>query len=176
MRKSKQDWLDVGLKTLAHEGKVGLTIDALAKEMSLTKGSFYHHFENMGDYEEQLVGYWANQFLSTAGNVPETRDECLALLDWIVAQGYAPSTEAEVAMRTWAQADGMVRGWVEQVDKVREEFLRGVFWRVEGEARAEVMAQMLFTILIGCLATFPRRPIEEVEVLYREFKRVYGLG
>ena len=60
MRRSKEDWLIVGIKTLAQDGVSGLTVDRMAQELRLTKGSFYHHFVNMADYEDQLIAYWAD--------------------------------------------------------------------------------------------------------------------
>ena len=70
-RKSKQDWLEKGLKILAKESLNGLTIDKMALELGVTKGSFYHHFKNARDFEERLLGYWANQYLSTTATLPE---------------------------------------------------------------------------------------------------------
>ena len=64
MRKSKQDWLEVGLKTLGEFGENGLTIERLTGTLGVTKGSFYHHFRNVEDFREQLIAFWADQYLS----------------------------------------------------------------------------------------------------------------
>jgi AcrR family transcriptional regulator len=176
MPASKQDWLQQGLKTLEHQGLPGLTIDNLAGELGLTKGSFYHHFKNGSDFEEQLVAFWAEQYLSTATiPLPEGGDP-LALLDTIMAEAFAPSTGPEIAIRAWAYQDERVRAYVERVDIVRRQFLQQVFEHLTADhAQANRMADMLFSMLIGSLTALPRLPVERIIALYVEFKRLYGL-
>lgn len=173
---SKQDWLKQGLKTLGSQGLPGLTIDNLAGKMGLTKGSFYHHFKNGHDFEDQLVAFWAEQYLSTASAPPLEAGDPLALLDTIMAESFAPATEPEIAIRAWAYQDERVRAHVERVDAVRRLFLQKVFEQLNADpAQASRMADMLFSILIGSLSALPRLPVERVMALYAEFKRLYDL-
>ncbi len=176
MRKSKQDWLEAGLHTLGKDGVNGLTIERMTEELGVTKGSFYHHFKNVRDFEEQLVVYWADQYLSTSADLPDGPGERLALLDTIMEEAFSRVTEPEVAIRTWAQQDEMVRPYVVQVDEVRYEFVLNVFLSVTSdEGQARLMADMLSAMLIGSITFLPRIPPERVLDLYREFKRLYGL-
>ena len=175
-RKSKQDWLEKGLQILAQEGLKGLTIDRMALELGVTKGSFYHHFTNVRDFEDQLLNFWADQYLNTAGSLPEDRSELLPLLDSIMEQTFTPITEPEIAIRMWAHQDERARSRVEQVDAVRRGFVWEVFRAAVGdEGQAGVMADMLFTMTIGSLTSMPRVPAERVLDLYQEFKRLYQL-
>ena len=175
-RKSRQDWLGMGLLVLARYGLKGLTIDRMAVEMSVTKGSFYHHFTNVRDFEDQLLSYWADQYLNTAGSLPENASDLLPLLDTIMEQTFSPITEPEIAIRMWAHQDERARFRVEQVDAVRRGFVQEVFSAtVEDEEQARIMADMLFAMTIGSLTTMPRIPSEKVIELYREFKRLYQL-
>ena len=80
MRKRKQDWLGEGRFVLGQDGVTGLTIDGLAKKLGLTKGSFYHHFKNGQDYQQELVAFWAQQYVTTSTDLPDGPDRCLALL------------------------------------------------------------------------------------------------
>ena len=177
MRKSKQDWLEVGLHTLGQVGANNLTIEHLTNELGVTKGSFYHHFKNARDFQEQLIAYWADQYLSTSTVLPEDPLENLTLLDTIMSEAFSPITEPEIAIRIWAQQDEMVSPVVEQVDAVRHGFLYHVFWAVtQDEKRSRMMADMLFTISIGSLTALPRIPPERVLEMYQELKRLYGLG
>jgi len=175
-RKSKQDWLKTGLQTLGEAGPNGLTIERMTGALGVTKGSFYHHFENMGDFQAQLIAYWADQYTSTANSAPDSPAAALALLDKIMAKVFTQVTEPEVAIRVWAQQDDRVCPFVERVDATRRAFVLRVFWTVTGdETQARLMADMLSTILIGSITTLPRIPPERTVTLYREFKRLYGL-
>lgn len=181
MRKSKEDWLKFGIKTLGQEGIGGLTIDHMASGLQLTKGSFYHHFDNMADYEDQLIAYWADQYLSTAGQVladpgPEDPAAGLDLLDTVMVEAFGPVTEPEAAIRAWAQQDDKVRQVVEKVDEVRRAFVFQIFFSLTGDMiMARHMADILFTMLIGSVMALPRYSPERVSILYAEFKRIYRL-
>ena len=176
MRKSKLDWLEVGLKTLGEFGVQGLTIERLTGELGVTKGSFYHHFRDVEDFRKQLIAFWADQYLSTSSELPDDPGELIALLDVIMEEVFAAITEPEIAIRAWAQQDAMARLFVERVDKARQEFVLTVFQSVEGDdGRVRLMADMLSMILIGSITVLPRLSPERVMALYEEFKRLYRL-
>lgn len=174
---SKQDWFEAGLELLGKAGADGLTIQALCDLLGVTKGSFYHHFGNMKRFEHELVAHWAEQYLSTAGNLPVKFDERLILLDAIMNDAFSRMTAPEVAIRAWAMRDADVRAVVERIEYVRKEFIRGVFRGAMGQERqASLMAEILSSLLIGSFTSFPPLPRERVLQIYEEFKRLYGLN
>ena len=176
-RKSRQDWLDQGLRTLADQGLGGLTIEALAAALGLTKGSFYHHFQNMEAFEGELLAHWSDQYLSTADRLPPDPLDRLALLDTIIAETFGPITEPELPIRMWAAQDPRARPYVEAVDEHRR---RIVLELIRGAVRAaddpELIADLLSTMAIGSMTVLPRVPPARVLALYDELKRVYRLG
>lgn len=176
MSVTKQEWIDTGLRSLEHVGTSGLTIDQMAKELGVTKGSFYHHFTKMRDFEERLVEYWANQYLQTPERLPDTPDQRLALLDTIMDEVFSQITGPEIAIRTWAQRDEFVYKFVNRVDEARRNFVLSVFESFcDSEYQAQLMADMFFTLAIGSITALPRIPSGRVVDLYREFKRLYAL-
>ncbi len=76
-RLSRNDWLKAGFEMLTNQGASGLTIENLTDKLDVTKGSFYHHFQNAEDYKIALLEFWAEQYtnrvvkLTEAGNEPE---------------------------------------------------------------------------------------------------------
>jgi AcrR family transcriptional regulator len=176
MPKSKQDWLKAGLKTIGEVGERGLTLEKLMGELGVTKGSFYHHFRNVEDYQERLIEFWADQYISTSLMVSDDPKELLSLLDVIMHEAFGSVTKPEIAIRAWAQQDERVRAAVEQVDAVRQKFVLKVFKSVASdERRAHLMTDMLSTMLIGSMTVLPRISPERVQDLYEEFKRLYSL-
>ena len=175
-RKSKNDWLKIGLDILGRDGLNAVTIDRMALELGITKGSFYHHFENAADFAEQLLAYWADQYLVTSGDLPDDPPGRLALLDRLMEESFSPITEPEIAIRMWAAQDARARPYVERIDRFRRQFLLDVFHGLAvEETQAQLMADMLYTMTIGSMTTLPRVPPERVLELYVEFKRLYGL-
>ena len=176
MRKSKEDWLEAGLQTLGEAGVNGLTIERLTEELDITKGSFYHHFNNVEDFRQKMIAFWADQYLSTSSNIPNEASDLLALLDTIVEEAFGAVTEPEMTIRVWAQQDGMVRSFVQQVDAVRVEFVFKVFQAVIGDnSKARLMTDMLSAMLVGSMMVLPRISPERVTELYQEFKRLYRI-
>ena len=55
---SAKDWLDQGLKTLAHSGFTALKAEPLAKAMGVSRGSFYWHFADIGAFHAAILAHW----------------------------------------------------------------------------------------------------------------------
>ncbi|MEM7440375.1 MAG: TetR/AcrR family transcriptional regulator [Pseudomonadota bacterium] len=60
LRMSKLGWLDLALTELSASGPDGLRLDAICASAGLTKGSFYHHFKNHGDFLIAVAERWAS--------------------------------------------------------------------------------------------------------------------
>lgn len=177
MPTTKQDWFQAGMEILGQSGIKGLTIERMTKALAVTKGSFYHHFNNIHDFQSQLVAFWADQYLSTSADLPHDPANLLSLLDTIMQESFGSITKPELAIRTWAFQDENVRTYVERVDAVRRKFVLNVFQSLfESEVQARMMADILFAITIGSITAIPSIPPERVLEMYMEFKHLYGLG
>jgi AcrR family transcriptional regulator len=175
-RTSKLNWLDTGLKILGHTGLEGLTIDGMARKLRLTKGSFYHHFKNMADFELQLLEHWANQYLTTEGSLPDDSRERLALLDTLMGETFNQMTGPEVAIRMWAQQDQRARSFVERVDTFRRQLLLEIFRSlIQEDEEAQLLTDMLFALAIGSMTSIPRIPPERVTEMYQALKQLFNL-
>ena len=58
---TKNRWLDAGLHLLSQEGIAALRIDRLAAALTLSKGSFYHHFAGISGYRLDLLDYYEDR-------------------------------------------------------------------------------------------------------------------
>src|SRR6186997_1456215 len=55
---SAQDWVDLGLKTLAKGGFTALKAEPLAKAMGVSRGSFYWHFADISAFHAAILKHW----------------------------------------------------------------------------------------------------------------------
>ncbi len=64
-RQSKKSWLDAALKALARGGIDRVRVESLAKNLGVTKGSFYWHFKDREQFLDELLNFWAEQSTQT---------------------------------------------------------------------------------------------------------------
>jgi AcrR family transcriptional regulator len=58
-RFDREAWLEAALEVLARQGQAKLRVETLARQLGVTKGSFYHHFKNREAFLKALLAYWA---------------------------------------------------------------------------------------------------------------------
>lgn len=111
------------MKILENDGFSKITIDNLCGLLQITKGAFYHHFGNIDGYIDALMKYWLDEntysFIRKV-DAEENAKLKLQILGDLAA--YAPNKSEEV-IRGWGYANGIVRHYVEQADKIRLEYL-----------------------------------------------------
>ena len=57
-RLDREDWINQGLRTLAEEGANALKVGPMAGRLGVSRGSFYWHFRDIGDFQAQLLRRW----------------------------------------------------------------------------------------------------------------------
>ena len=55
---STEDWLKLALETLDNEGIHKVNVEYLARQLKVTKGSFYWHFKNRESLLKEMLNYW----------------------------------------------------------------------------------------------------------------------
>lgn len=176
MPKSKQDWLEQGLWLLVDRGDEALTIDELTNRMSLTKGSFYHHFQGIRQYRHELAAYWMQQQVSAIPVLARKSAHRVDAMDAWVEEQILQGKGAETSIRAWGQADELVRSLLVRLDTARRMFIVLVL-EVPASDRDErfLMADMLLSMLAGSLSAASGFTRERALELYAEYKRLYGL-
>lgn len=176
MATTKRDWLERGLILIGEAGAPALTIERLCRELGVTKGSFYHHFGGLGDYQAALLAFFEREATLriielTDGQGPAAR--LRFLLDLAAGAPFA----AEIGLRAWARADNGVRAALERIDRQRIEYVRGLCRELTGDdGRALLMARMAYAILAGAPQIIPPLGPAETRRLFDELLRLHGIG
>jgi AcrR family transcriptional regulator len=128
-RLTRQNWIDAAMELLAVAGIGAVTVDRLASNLNITRGSFYHHFSDREDLLRAVLEHWAEQWtyairdqVTVLGLDPGTT--LLALMKAIRSYG---AGEYDAPFRAWALHDPLAREVVKRVDEVRLSFIRGQF-------------------------------------------------
>lgn len=118
-RLSREDWIDAALNALVAEGIEGVRIDRMCRDLGVTKGSFYHHFEGRDGLLEALGAYWADIAPQEAVGVVESfqGDPMKQLIEVARLVADRDIGRRDHAMRAWAAADPRAARSVQRADR-----------------------------------------------------------
>ncbi len=150
-RQSKKSWLDAALQALASGGVDKVRVESLAKNLGVTKGSFYWHFKDREQFLDELLSFWAEQSTQTVianPNYPtDSKERVRAVAEDIVRRDLG---KMDPHIRSWTQYDKRRGKVVAKIDKMRFEFLRDLFlaagFSITG---ASLRAQSLYRYVLG---------------------------
>lgn len=151
---SRADWLAAAFDLLCTGGIDMLKVEPLAKHLGVTKGSFYHHFDDRRDLHLAVLGAWEDAGTEAIivevdrdQSEPETR---LAALVEAALTSDPQADQVEAAIRSWAASDPEVAVAVERVDQRRLDYVTDLLMGA-GFSRAVAgrRARLLYRALIG---------------------------
>jgi AcrR family transcriptional regulator len=168
----RQDWLNAALDTFMAKGIEAVKVDAIAKSLQITRGSFYWHFKNLDDLLNAIVQEW---------QAVNTED----VMHQVEAEGGAPSERLlhlfkiaaedddrlEKAMRIWAIHDIRAAAAIERVDRQRLAYLQHLFLQIGfSPTDAEVRAQVAYSVRLGwfimALPTTRSKRLTEIQLVH----------
>lgn len=128
-RLRREDWIDAAMELLTVAGIGAVSVERLATNLGVTRGSFYHHFADREDLLRALLDYWAQRWsyavrnqISALGLDPSTT--LLALMK-AIRNNRAANYDAPI--RAWALHDPLAQAMVKQVDEARLAFIQSQF-------------------------------------------------
>jgi AcrR family transcriptional regulator len=150
-RRSKQDWIAIATQALAREGIGAVRVEALARELGVTKGSFYWHFDDLDALLMAIFEAWEqNGTQRIIDSVEQTGGSAEVRLRrlWAICSG--PDIGPELALRDFARRDARVAEIVERVDERRVGYLRALL-AAHGcrPDETEAKALLIYALLIG---------------------------
>jgi AcrR family transcriptional regulator len=118
----RDDWIGAAAAALAEGGADGVRVEALARQMGVTKGSFYWHFADRAALLEALLERWEAGACGAGGGVGAARpEERVAALLRSMAR---PATGSDAEVFAWARRDRGVAERVSEVERARVVFLK----------------------------------------------------
>ena len=175
-RITRTDWLEAGLTLLRESGDAGLTVEKLCAGVDRTKGSFYHHFQDLSAYLEGLLEHWETTHTSApilaaaAGSTAADRrrrlDESVRQLDM----------KLDVAVRAWALRDPRAEGVLRRVDARRIDYLAELYALKHGKGPiARQLAELEYAAFVGMQQLFPALSARRYRALSAALSRALEL-
>ena len=121
------EFLNKGLSLLVDEGPKALTASRVTRELNVTTGSFYWHFDSVADFQDAICNHWKDTLVPEA--TKEARElggndsqRTLAKLSELVrSRGLH---RCDDAMRQWAKTRPATAKAVRQMDRWRNRQLK----------------------------------------------------
>lgn len=151
---TRQDWLDLALRTLVEDGIDRVKIQVMAKKLDVARSSFYWHFESSEALHTAMLDEWLRKNTSpiierAMRPAPDVNRAISNVFEcWIDQHLFDPSLD--MAVRLWARRSAKVRPVVLQADEIRLDALRRMFLRYgSDEETALIRARVLYFTQIG---------------------------
>jgi AcrR family transcriptional regulator len=159
----RQDWVRAASETLMEKGIEAVKVDAIAKSLKITRGSFYWHFKNLDDLLAAIIQEWqtvntedAIEQVERIGGTPS--QQLLHLLE-IAAKD---DDRLEKAMRIWAIHDTRAMTSIERIDRQRLDYLQHLFLQIGfSQTDAELRAQVTYSVKLAWVVMAPPRKLSE---------------
>lgn len=146
------DWLQAAFTRLSEQGIDAVRVEVLARDLGVSKGSFYWHFRARRDLLERMLSRWEEGEL---GWLDPEQDDASAATRWarVVARTANPEhVRTEVAVRAWARRDERVALRVAVLERKKAGLIAGVLRDVgfTGSA-AEAWSEVVLLVCLGWL-------------------------
>lgn len=128
-RLTPADWVNAGIDLLVEGGVAAVSIDRIAKDLGVTRGSFYHHFKDRETLLTEMLEYWVQKW--TYRIFEEITlldlDPATTLITLIKMIRGKNAALYEATFRAWALHDPIAREVVCRVDNERLSVVRELF-------------------------------------------------
>jgi len=128
---SREAWLNAAVNMLERHGIANVKIDRLSKQLKVTRGSFYFHFQGLKDLLASMVHEWR-----TRNCLPFQRlanyeiTDGLAFFDmvagiWGKEDPFSP--KLDLAIRDWSRSNPALAREITAIDDLRIDLLKRAF-------------------------------------------------
>jgi AcrR family transcriptional regulator len=149
---TKDDWVRAAMELLRTRGIGGVRVLPLAKQLRVSRGSFYWHFESHSDLLDSMLDWWDREMTdvvidhANAARGSAKKRLLLAVGD-IVGNDLS---RYDSAIRSWAQGDKKAMKALRRVIRKRLDYISGVFEEAgfplrEARARGDLLAVYLMS-------------------------------
>jgi AcrR family transcriptional regulator len=170
---SRERWIASAVAVLERRGIGAVKIDRLARQLRVTRGSFYFHFRNLADLKAALVEEWRQRNCRPFDALPRGGDS-LAFFTaiariWVDEAPFSPLLD--LAIRDWSRASRPLAAEVADADALRISLLSSAFRGLGyDEDESLVRARITYFHRIGYCALAFKESTSERE----RYQPIYG--
>ncbi|MFP4539269.1 MAG: TetR/AcrR family transcriptional regulator [Dichotomicrobium sp.] len=165
-RGTRELWLDAAYEALVEGGVEAVRVMPLAENLSVSRTSFYWHFDDRDALLNALIAHWRDK--NTGNLIRQTRlfaeticEAVLNLFDcWIDPDLF--DARLEFAMRNWSQSSAELKETFRETDRERIEAIRDMFARFDFDPyQADIRANAIYLTQVGYISIEAEEPLPE---------------
>jgi AcrR family transcriptional regulator len=141
---TKADWIDAGWVLMANEGVAAVKVEVLARQLEVSRGSFYWHFKNRQELLAEILKRWERDTLwLIEESQKETTPEARLIRLFALGEELCNLPDPEAAIFIWANQEPTVQERVRIVETKRVDYLNQLlqeygFDEIEARHKAEI--------------------------------------
>lgn len=149
-RLTRDKWADAALMLLAQEGIAAVSIERLADDLGVTKGSAYHHFRSRDELVQLALARWEHEataaIIEQLSEIPSAEHRLRAILSASVGR----NADLGLEYRIISAPDPVIAPFVERVTVARLQFLEQIYLDFGlSEKRAAIWARTSYASYLG---------------------------
>jgi len=144
------DWIQAALVRLAKYGLDDVRVELLARDLGVSKGSFYWHFRDRNDLREKMLALWQTSELSWMDDPGSNRSAASRWANFVARASNPERIRLEVAMRGWARTEEKVAHALDLIEQKRAHLIAEVLADVGFSWRAaQAWSEMVLLLCLG---------------------------
>lgn len=163
---TKNDWLEIALKTLISDGIEQVKVLTLADRLQVSRSSFYWYFKDRKDLLDALLQHWLNTNTAavvTHADMPaNTIHEAVCNIFASFLDPAQFDTKLDFAIRDWGRRSAKVRRILDTSDETRIQAIATMFKRFDYPPRESLArARTAYYMQIGYNDADLQEPAED---------------
>jgi AcrR family transcriptional regulator len=153
---TREQWIDAAMTLLVDGGVDLVRVDVLARQLGVTRGSFYWHFKDRGDLLSQVLQAWRDAATEAVTLRFDGRhvdpEQLIRNIVTLPLRGRSAvrAARVELAIRDWARRDPMAQEAVDEADSSRIAYLAQCFSALGfGISEARHRATVMYAYQVG---------------------------
>jgi len=144
------DWIAAAVARFADQGIEAVRIELLARDLNVSKGSFYWHFRDRNDLLEGLLDDWERSELLWFENENSLSSAANRWARYVERASDPDRVRLEVALRAWARRDKRVAHRIATIERKQTASIASVLSDVGFQGRsAELWSDIVHMVCLG---------------------------
>ncbi|MGE6552725.1 TetR/AcrR family transcriptional regulator [Bacillus mycoides] len=172
MQLTREDWIKVGLQQLANEGIHKVRIEALARLLKISKGSFYHYFRDHQELLDSMLDFWEVHATKLIVQSMEQQD---ASLEQLLQISFNRDKKIENGIYAWAKYDPVVATRLVDIEEQRISCVAKLYQKMGVDETESIdRARLAYLTYVGWMTRFEANPNFDIDKMVELFTSFSG--